>query len=993
MPPLLLLFSVFPGGGRSLKLMGVAPPGPPVLAHSSSGRQTLATHIVSPMLLEVEASADDLDGGASSSYIPESPRLQKPGTAGSGGNGHWAVATNRVPADKPPSSQGGRTPAQRRASGSVAAYPLDQRLSPRSKARAAEAATGSPPGAAALDAVSSAANLTPSEALALMQSTRSRRSSSRDIVPGVGQHSTFTATPSTTWPDEPPGISGQQQQQLPVKPGSRASPMRTRPMQPLNLVVEPLGGSGSSPVAGAGPSFSAYGPPGDPGGAASSSGPPQPLGRRSTSNSIPASSDGQAAPGSAAGGPRSSTGWLPGSGSLSSYPRVSSPQRLPGGGSGAAAAAAAAAEPPLSSLLQVRGSLEMSSVDVGGGRGGDATATTSFGGQLLGASAAAHRSNGRYKNDDDADLESSESTYVQPPLGRRQLSGRGGAPPPGGGQAAGADDGRGMGVGPMPGSARTRTATGEVFAGLEVSGTGPAGASPARSRRPSVGPAASPAPGKTRAPSANAVGADSPAVAGSVSRAPRPTATAVARPAPGSAGAKGAAAAGAGSAAGARRVSSGAVSSPKATATTPTKGTAAARRPSGSEAAAAGAGGSPTQLPPRPVVPEPSSTSMRSRGAVARHVRNHSDETAFSDVAESVNLNLNGFGVDDEDLRSSALMKDLRHFNASEEDALWRQHHPGGGHHHGVHGGLAPVADSGGDTTQDLFDVHDPPGRHRAEGSGSRRATAADAAGGGAAFASGSNKQSSGSSGSSAPPHYHVAAALGTKPGISVRGSVDADVDVLQGDVMSHGSHSGELPSSRTRTPNLDAAPAAAAANARKSSVGGAMPSRQQPVAAPAVPVTLTSPLPPIQPTAASFGNARRSVGHLHETHALRDSSAHSVDILLGHHAAMHERPAAAASAQGHAGVGVPGGPASYLSLHAARERLFTPPVVPPSQLAEGQRGRRGSATGGDSPPQVLRVFESGADGSAPEVMVDVVYDPVLGCYYDAKTNMYYDLK
>lgn len=81
----------------------------------------------------------------------------------------------------------------------------------------------------------------------------------------------------------------------------------------------------------------------------------------------------------------------------------------------------------------------------------------------------------------------------------------------------------------------------------------------------------------------------------------------------------------------------------------------------------------------------------------------------------------------------------------------------------------------------------------------------------------------------------------------------------------------------------------------------------------------------------------------------------------------------------------------------SSHQRLFTPPIVPPSKVLQAHRA-------GHEPQQQPQVLVLGGDkpgnGAAGgvkrnggEEMVDLVYDPVLNCYYDAKTNKYYELK
>ena len=70
-------------------------------------------------------------------------------------------------------------------------------------------------------------------------------------------------------------------------------------------------------------------------------------------------------------------------------------------------------------------------------------------------------------------------------------------------------------------------------------------------------------------------------------------------------------------------------------------------------------------------------------------------------------------------------------------------------------------------------------------------------------------------------------------------------------------------------------------------------------------------------------------------------------------------------------------------------QRAFTPPIVPPSKVVQQQQAAAAAARGPQGAPQVLTL---GGHGNGEE-MVDLVYDPVLNCYYDQKTNKYYELK
>lgn len=98
--------------------------------------------------------------------------------------------------------------------------------------------------------------------------------------------------------------------------------------------------------------------------------------------------------------------------------------------------------------------------------------------------------------------------------------------------------------------------------------------------------------------------------------------------------------------------------------------------------------------------------------------------------------------------------------------------------------------------------------------------------------------------------------------------------------------------------------------------------------------------------------------------------------------------------------------------------RIFTPPVVPASRVnAVRHRGSEGEATG----PQVremgltastrchlIMVRRAGQPNAGPCApfaqifhnttagapgVVDLIYDPMLNCYYDAATSQYYAIK
>ena len=79
------------------------------------------------------------------------------------------------------------------------------------------------------------------------------------------------------------------------------------------------------------------------------------------------------------------------------------------------------------------------------------------------------------------------------------------------------------------------------------------------------------------------------------------------------------------------------------------------------------------------------------------------------------------------------------------------------------------------------------------------------------------------------------------------------------------------------------------------------------------------------------------------------------------------------------------------------KHRIFTPPVIPASKVYGSPRfalqhtmrkeGASGPGAGGHASSD--EGGEANGDGGA---LVDVIYDPLLGCYYDAKANRYYEL-
>mmetsp|Transcript_20844 Transcript_20844/g.57835 ORF Transcript_20844/g.57835 Transcript_20844/m.57835 type:complete len:945 (+) Transcript_20844:71-2905(+) len=76
-------------------------------------------------------------------------------------------------------------------------------------------------------------------------------------------------------------------------------------------------------------------------------------------------------------------------------------------------------------------------------------------------------------------------------------------------------------------------------------------------------------------------------------------------------------------------------------------------------------------------------------------------------------------------------------------------------------------------------------------------------------------------------------------------------------------------------------------------------------------------------------------------------------------------------------------------------QRAYTPPVVPPSQV-QADSGHRDQKDGGGA-----RHHGASADGSGKGALegdssiefMDLIYDPILNCYYDSKSNQYFSLK
>ena len=89
-------------------------------------------------------------------------------------------------------------------------------------------------------------------------------------------------------------------------------------------------------------------------------------------------------------------------------------------------------------------------------------------------------------------------------------------------------------------------------------------------------------------------------------------------------------------------------------------------------------------------------------------------------------------------------------------------------------------------------------------------------------------------------------------------------------------------------------------------------------------------------------------------------------------------------------------------TLRINQHRHFTPPVIAASKLQQSPRMftprkplQSLSAAGSPDPASPLRGGggEAGGDKPRADGMMDLIYDPILNCYYDAKTNKYFTLK
>ena len=89
-------------------------------------------------------------------------------------------------------------------------------------------------------------------------------------------------------------------------------------------------------------------------------------------------------------------------------------------------------------------------------------------------------------------------------------------------------------------------------------------------------------------------------------------------------------------------------------------------------------------------------------------------------------------------------------------------------------------------------------------------------------------------------------------------------------------------------------------------------------------------------------------------------------------------------------------------TLRINQHRHFTPPVIGASKLLQSPRvftprkplqSLSAAASPDSSSPLRGMAGDAGADRPRADGMMDLIYDPILNCYYDAKTNKYFTLK
>ncbi|EKX31136.1 hypothetical protein GUITHDRAFT_122663 [Guillardia theta CCMP2712] len=75
----------------------------------------------------------------------------------------------------------------------------------------------------------------------------------------------------------------------------------------------------------------------------------------------------------------------------------------------------------------------------------------------------------------------------------------------------------------------------------------------------------------------------------------------------------------------------------------------------------------------------------------------------------------------------------------------------------------------------------------------------------------------------------------------------------------------------------------------------------------------------------------------------------------------------------------------------SAVDRLTTPPIIPPSQQGEPyQDGREAAA---QAQEEAYGISPQGEDDEEEEEDLELIYDPILNCYWDPQNNKYYELR
>ena len=108
-------------------------------------------------------------------------------------------------------------------------------------------------------------------------------------------------------------------------------------------------------------------------------------------------------------------------------------------------------------------------------------------------------------------------------------------------------------------------------------------------------------------------------------------------------------------------------------------------------------------------------------------------------------------------------------------------------------------------------------------------------------------------------------------------------------------------------------------------------------------------------------------------------------------HAAVDEPGLSPGLSEGYSGQ------AAFEARLAGLERSFTPPLVPPSNLrtvaASTSEALGADANVSGATVSQLQSGQHAKDGKGGAEEIDLLYDPILSCYYDPKTNKYYELR